>query len=53
MNVYPDSPFVGQVVSVGGTKKQWDGSKWIKSFCFVIKSINTLNPSTYSTYINK
>jgi len=29
MNVYPDSPFVGQVVSVGGTRKQWDGSKWI------------------------
>lgn len=27
--VYPESPYVGQQIIVGGTKKQWDGQKWV------------------------
>lgn len=27
-NVYPINPTVGQIITVGGTRKMWDGVKW-------------------------
>lgn len=26
---YPDNPFIGQTIEVGGTTKQWNGYAWV------------------------
>lgn len=26
--IYPNNPFIGQTIEVGGTRKMWDGQKW-------------------------
>lgn len=27
--IYPSNPTVGEIINVGGTKKKWDGIKWV------------------------
>lgn len=27
--IYPSNPTVGEIINVGGTKKKWDGVKWV------------------------
>lgn len=29
MNTYPDNPFIGQTIEIGGTTKQWNGYAWV------------------------
>ena len=31
MNIYPENPYTGQVVNIGGTLKEWTGELWVNA----------------------